>query len=237
MFSEETLVDLLREEMRRRDGDTSRLVFVGTHNVAQYWWCAMYSVLKSRANEIEFFAAYLEDRLAYALKLGRITKIPRKRTDVLSAGHDITLSDMQQLHPRTLESRDILHDPDPASFRWSFSWDRYVIVGNPDGLARDTVLERKTAANDYFAKTVARPVGRTQADLYGFFFGRSRKIVEIKVSEGGSGLNLDEEVDSTRAVETLRKFRAVDDGGTPIPPKAEKCRRCEFKDSCSISQA
>ena len=236
MFSAPQLQRLLRDEKRRRKGRSADLVFIGTHNVAQYWWCAMYAVLKSRANELQFFAAYLEDRINYALKLGRIARTPTKSAEILSAGKDVTLDDVQRFHPQTLGGRKLLQSEDPPSYRWWFPWDRYVIGEIPDGLTRDTVLERKNASNEYFAKTVARPVARTQADLYGYFYGRPRKLVEIEITEGAPALHLDEDVDEARALETLAKFRAVDVSGKAIRPKPEKCRHCEFNDSCPISQ-
>lgn len=237
IFSAPRLQRLLRDEKRRRKRASSDLVFVGTHNVAQYWWCAMYAVLKSRANELQFFGAYLKDRIDYALKLGRITKIPTKSADILAAGADISLDDVQRFHPEAVGGRKLLRKLDPPTFRWWFSWDRYIIGGIPDGLTRDTVLERKNASNEYFAKTVARPVARTQADLYGHFYGRPRKVVEIEITDGSPALHLDEDVDEARVLETLTKFRAVDVSGKAIPPKPEKCRHCEFNDYCPISQA
>ena len=63
-WDEKRLNALLTKEKKRRKLAKSDLVFVGMHNVSQFWLCGMYAVLKSRANELEFFAAYLGDRLA-----------------------------------------------------------------------------------------------------------------------------------------------------------------------------
>jgi CRISPR/Cas system-associated exonuclease Cas4 (RecB family) len=40
------------------------------------------------------------------------------------------------------------------------------------------------------------------------------------------------QVDSTIAVEVLRKFKQVEDGWLPPLPKTWKCKSCEFKGKC-----
>jgi len=237
VFEKNQFIDLLQREKKRRKRKPSDLVFIGAHNVAQHWWCSMYAVLKSRANELQFFSAYLKDRIEYSLKLGRICEPPKRDADILAVGDDLTVEQVERFHPQTLGSIESLRGSNPPSYQWWFPWDRYVIGGRPDGLARDTVLERKFAKNDYFAKTVARPVARTQADIYGVFFKRANKVVEIQVAQEERILNIEEPVNQKRAFETMRKFLSIDSGSPPIPPKAEKCRNCEFNESCAISQA
>jgi len=68
---------LLALEKQRRGVPANGLAFVGMHNVAQHWWCTQQAVLKSRANEIQFFSAYLYDRIVYAHRLGLVDKLPR----------------------------------------------------------------------------------------------------------------------------------------------------------------
>jgi hypothetical protein len=45
---------------------------VGVSDVASVRWCPMKAVLKSRAEELMFFSAYLHDRLVYGHLLGLI---------------------------------------------------------------------------------------------------------------------------------------------------------------------
>jgi hypothetical protein len=41
-------------------------VFVGASNLAQRWWCAQYSLLAARDEELMFFANYLYNGVEYA---------------------------------------------------------------------------------------------------------------------------------------------------------------------------
>jgi hypothetical protein len=66
-------------------------------NVADYWWCAARTVIKSRKEEVGFFAAYIEDRLRYSLELGRIDRLPDRQSDWLEIEEDLTDQDREQL--------------------------------------------------------------------------------------------------------------------------------------------
>ncbi len=74
---------LLAMEKRRRGLPTTQLVFVGAANVAEFWWCAEQSVLKSRDREAGFFQAYLQDRLLRAIQQRIALSVPKKSTDIL----------------------------------------------------------------------------------------------------------------------------------------------------------
>src|ERR1700722_14858545 len=80
------MTSLMAQEKKRLGLDPEKLVFVGIHNLAQYWWCAEYAVLKSRENELEFFNAYLYDRIAYSHEAGLINRLPPSTKDWLSIG-------------------------------------------------------------------------------------------------------------------------------------------------------
>jgi len=96
-MKEEKLERLLSLEKERRGLKREKLVFVGMANVAQYYWCAMQAVLKSRKNEPGFFAAYLGDRIQYARDLGLVDRLPESDEALLSVGDEITLSDVEGL--------------------------------------------------------------------------------------------------------------------------------------------
>ena len=159
----------------------------------------MYSVLKSYANELQFFRAYLEERYLTAALLGKAASFPTKDHEILAVGADISFEEVQSLYPETMETNDAFSEVPPPSFMWYFPWRRYIVLGIPDGLSKTTILERKRAANDYFAKTASRPIARTQADLYGVFFRRTKKLVQIEVVDGGTPIILDEDVDRAGA--------------------------------------
>lgn len=101
----ERLRKLLLLEKERRGIDHSKLVFVGISNIAHYWWCAMQSLLKSTESELEFFGAYLMDRLLYSYELGYITVLPRKTEAWLEVGGQITLSEIEILLREKRRSR------------------------------------------------------------------------------------------------------------------------------------
>lgn len=121
-------------------------------------------------------------------------------------------------------------------YRWNFPWREFTIVGVPDGITVEMVYEFKAAGNEYWFSTASRPVGTTQADLYGMFFARPRKRVQIFIRETGQTETIDSEVDEGRATQTLERFRAVEQGALPRPPKPFKCRPCEVREGCPIRQ-
>jgi hypothetical protein len=91
---------LLVTEKRRRGVGPEQLVFVGIHNLAQYWWCAQYAVLKSRANEIEFFRAWALDRLQYGRALGHFDA-DATLADAIELGGAITTAEVEHLLARS----------------------------------------------------------------------------------------------------------------------------------------
>src|SRR5262249_26218356 len=93
--SSERMGALLALEQRRRGLTQARLLFVGVASVGSVRGCAMEAVLKSRAREPMFFASYLQDRLVYAARLGRIRELPPTDEAILAVGSDITLADVE----------------------------------------------------------------------------------------------------------------------------------------------
>src|SRR5438093_5707240 len=93
----ERLKSLLALEKQRRGLSQDTLVFVGMANVAKHWWCTEKAVLKSRAIEADAFAAYLRDRLEYAVRLGLIDKWPATDEALLHVGSEITLDHVEHL--------------------------------------------------------------------------------------------------------------------------------------------
>jgi CRISPR/Cas system-associated exonuclease Cas4 (RecB family) len=257
------LNSLLAKEKKRRKLAKSDLVFVGMHNVSQFWWCGMYAVLKSRANELEFFAAYLGDRIAYSLVLGRILSIPKKQDELLKVADSLCFREVSMLltepeqvkkcisHVKArvevlsqsekvdqfeggLEAEAKLAEDHPT-FRWHFPHLELVLVGCPDGVTQDTVYEFKATSKQHFIG-FTKPVALTQADLYGHFFGRKRKRVQIYVRDAEHIETFDLPVDSSRVMETLAKFVRTTKGELPRPPVKLKCVRCEYREGCAICQ-
>lgn len=120
-----------------------------------------------------------------------------------------------------------------STIRWNFAWDKYAVVGVPDGITGEFVYEFKSTRSR-FLMNFLKPVALTQADLYGRFFKRSRKRVQIYIMEEDATETWDTDVDINRAEDILAKFKKVDEGFAPPPPKAWKCKSCEFAKVCTI---
>jgi hypothetical protein len=99
------------------------------------------------------------------------------------------------------------------TFCWHFNWGQYVVVGVPDGITDRFVYEFKSTTSLYWAK----PLAECQADLYGYFFGRNHKRIQIYDRSARKVLTFSNAVNRNKAEETLRAFAAVEAGGTPIP--------------------
>ena len=283
---------LFRLEKTKRGKARDALVFVGMSNVAHYYWCAMQTVLKSRHNELEFFDAYLSDRLKYSLRLGLTDRLPKSDSALLEVGSDITFDQIEKLLQEepvrgtgfwaaetTTDKngqRVMVINPDfppyerqafeevakaegiriatPEEFpklrgeflestraekypsiRWNFNWERYVIIGAPDGITGRFVYEFKTTGKRFLMLFV-KPVALTQADLYGHFFKRDEKRVQIFIVEEQKTETWQDRIDRTRAEAVLRDFSKVDSGWLPPAPKPWKCNSCEpeFKQACAI---
>jgi CRISPR/Cas system-associated exonuclease Cas4 (RecB family) len=312
-MKKEKLERLLSLEKERRGVKREKLVFVGTADVAQYYWCAMQAVFRSRENELNFFDSYLADRLTYAKDLGLIDELPGSDEALLEAGQEIRLADVEKLLKQKAKkftrhtgatlgkmwrTKDgelvavvnpyIEHLFDKSAYsseelagvmeaertvqekkfkaegarianleefpklrgeflqvgkaeqyptiRWNFAWEGYAVVGVPDGITDKFVYEFKTTGSRFLMR-FEKPVALTQADLYGYFFKRDRKRVQIYVKEKDTIETWEEEVDKTAAIKVLENFRNVDGGWVPPPPKTWKCKRCEFKSVCKLVKA
>ena len=119
------------------------------------------------------------------------------------------------------------------SIRWNFPWQDYIVVGVPAGITGAFVYEFKTTRK--YLLRFMRPVAFAQADLYGYFFRRNKKRVQIYIREEDRVLTWMEKVNTNNAIKTLQNFREIDkEGKIPIPPKAWKCKACKYKKDCIV---
>lgn len=296
--NKESLRSLLSLEKRRRGVGQDKLAFIGIGAVANYYWCAMKSLLHNRKRELDYFYAYLENRLSYSLKLGYINELPESEHKLLEIGDEIGFKDIEKLlrqreekhkdvgtvivdsvsivdkdgwgvrvinpalsHPewreaiereaRALGERVADIEEFPAvrgqflhmegaerypTIRWNFDWKNYIVGGVPDGITDTFVYEFKTTKNKYLASYFVKRVVFAQADLYGYFWRRNKKRVQIYIVDGNITETWEEEVDETNAIKTLENFKSVDEGATPISPKKWKCKSCEFRDICDLTK-
>ena len=131
---------------------------------------------------------------------------------------------------------DVLHwikTENYPTIRWNFPWKNYVIVGVPDGIKSEFVYEYKTTRTAFLVRYV-RPVAFAQADLYGYFFRRPKKRVQIYIVDKRKVITWETEVDKRAAEELLLKFKVLDEGQEPLLPKKWKCKYCEYKNNCKV---
>lgn len=258
------LLRLLSLEKKRRGIAQDSLTFVGMANVAKHWWCTQQAVLQSRAEEASFFSAYLHDRIIYAHRLGFVDALPRSDEALLAIGDVLTLTNVQELLAEKEKSKKQSPDSqavrvstgttdkweeDPklrgkvfqwlyaekySSIRWNFPWENYTIIGLPDGITANFVYEYKTTRNRFLLRFM-KPVAYAQADLYGYFFHRPQKRVQIQVVEENTTETYEETVSVANVEKTLNAFTRVEAGEPAFPPQPWKCRRCDFRDTCPIS--
>ncbi|MFO7966805.1 MAG: PD-(D/E)XK nuclease family protein [Archaeoglobaceae archaeon] len=298
LSDQKRLEELLILEKETRGFSREKLIFIGMANVANYYWCAIKSNIKSKKNELQFFQSYLADRLAYSLKLGYIDELPRSNEKLLEIGDQISLGDVEKLlkekeknvdglskengeiaspanvgleingekvaviDPNTSKEershleelyksngyrivdleeepmlRGYLHEETKGekypSIRWNFNWSDYVIVGIPDGITDSFVYEFKTTRSKFLFYYL-KPVALTQADIYGYFFERDNKRVQLYLVNEEEVKTFEDKTDKTKAIDTLRKFKELDNGSTPFRPKEWKCKSCEFKEECKL---
>jgi len=120
------------------------------------------------------------------------------------------------------------------TIRWNFDWNDYVVVGVPDGIAREFVYEFKTTRDRGLLRWV-RPSAFAQGDLYGYFFKRKTKRIQIMTRNNANIYTWHVGVDKRSALDCLKRLRDVEKGErSPVPPASWKCEICRFKNRCSI---
>lgn len=126
------------------------------------------------------------------------------------------------------------YSEDYPSIRWNFDWDGYVVVGVPDGITDRFVYEYKTTGSGWLLQWM-KPVAILQADIYGYFFRRKERRVQIMVRKDGIIHTWHGEVDKNYALDSLKMFREVEKGERkPIFPAGWKCKGCGFKNICEV---
>jgi len=115
--------------------------------------------------------------------------------------------------------------------RWNFGWKDYTLVGVPDGITDDFVYEFKTTRNR--SNFAFMKYGATaQADLYGHFFRRKKKRIQIHIVEENRTATQETMTSSENAEDYLKRFMDADHGGELRPPKAFKCKTCRCSETC-----
>jgi hypothetical protein len=144
----------------------------------------------------------------------------------------IDLEDDPKLRGLVLEEMRAERYP---TVRWNFRWGPYVVVGVPDGITDGLIYEYKTTRSHYLGGQLL-PVALAQADLYGYFFNRPAKRVQMYVVEEDQTRAWDLPIDRDAAESALQEFQAVDEGRRPTAPRERwKCRKCDVWAGCPVS--
>jgi CRISPR/Cas system-associated exonuclease Cas4 (RecB family) len=257
------LDELLSLEKTNRGIDQKQLVFAGFSDVSAQVFCSMKAVLRARESEEMYFRAYLRGRLYYANELQVLERWPRSNIELLQIVQAITFEQVEALekphygdHPLPGETSEILPleikikgpNVDYATrgdvfeffcaekyhkFMWHFPYGRYVFLAIPDGITNDFVYEFKSGSNARF-----RPERTTEAvvqgDLYGYFFRKRMKRVQVYTSDDRRRESQNSPVDEENAIKYLKNFARVDGGEMPKLPPPSKCRSCDFVASCQL---
>lgn len=165
-------------------------------------------------------AADAEDTARFAkngLTLRRVARVGDGEMDRFAIGHALE-AQHAEVHTRV---------------QWHFAWGPYEIVAAPDGLADTFVYEFKTGARRHFLP-LSKATAFAQADLYGVFFRRATKRVQLLVREDDRIERWHEPVDPSNAERLLRTFQAVVGGTRPAPPPPWACRNCDVRRRCPL---
>lgn len=255
-------IELMKLEKKRLGIPPDRLVFIGMANCAKYYWCAWQYYLKSKREEIGFFLAYFEDRLTRSNELNLLKKFPKKVTDILKIGDEINTRDIHNLwlkrkknftppdsnHKITVETYEITENTSPLkkgeiyhitraehypSIRWNFRYKDMVLIGIPDGIADEFVYEFKYTGKKASISEVLMSA-TCQADVYGYYFQRPKRRVQIFCGEDEKVYTYDNEITKQKVIDLLEKWIDLRNGKMPIKPKSRKCGSCEFKEDCEL---
>ncbi len=251
--------ELMNIEKERLGFSKDELVFIGISNLSNYYWCGWQYFLKAQREELMFFMSYFVDRLEYSIELGLIKKPPKDIKKLLKVGDKIKFSDIERLlekrakkvinlDPSFFESYKIASDTHPfikgtiyelikaekyPSIRWNFTYKNIVLVGIPDGITKEFVYEFKyTRKCSYIKQTLIKAT--MQADVYGLFFQRPKRRVQIFCEEKDKIYTYVDPINKQRVIDLLEKWIDMKNGKLPKKPKSWKCNNCEFRNNCVL---
>ncbi|MEM1829688.1 MAG: ribonuclease H-like domain-containing protein [Thermofilaceae archaeon] len=167
-----------------------------------------------------------------------LKEVRPKRAQIREIGaSDLSSLNLRSLHPKLKDRlrgkvcEEVFAEKYPT-IRWNFSWEDYVIVGAPDGVTDEFVYEFKCTRSSSLLPQI-RQVAFAQGDLYGYFFRRIKKRVQIHVIGEERTRTWYTKVNEVNAVYTLKKFRETDETRRFSSPERRKCESCEFREQCS----
>ena len=232
----------------------TKLRFVGTSDVSQYWWCDRQAVLKARADEERMKGSYEADLLSYTKEL-RISQdlyeiLPIDMMEQLlsrrgapnelnrlvalrSEDFEQYLEDTPEGPLRDGKRLEVEHRELYPTIRWEFIVSAYIVIAVPDGITDKFVYEFKTTKTDYLLR-YALPPAKAQAHIYGWLFQRPNIRLQFLLKDTGELKTIEEPTDIQFAEKTFDSFLVTDrELRAPYKTKvAWKCRACSFRKEC-----
>lgn len=117
------------------------------------------------------------------------------------------------------------------TIRWNFEWENYVVVGVPDGITDEFVYEFKTTGSEFLLGYIEGSA-LAQGNLYGYFFKRQSKRVQVYVVDEKETVTWHEDVNEGEAKSLLKALKQLDETHKFLLPEKWKCNRCEFRETC-----
>lgn len=242
-----------------------KIYFIGPSVVAKYWWCAMYSAIDSKYDEVASFNQLLEAVLFNAYQAQIVNELPGTNEELVQLFYKLSPEILEELfrsgRAHSMKNRSTLS--------WRYSKEDLIQMAETetDPMDRGILLEA-ALAEDYPTMSwgtewqdfllVGEPDGITekfvyefktttfvprmksiafvQADLYGLIFNREKKRIQIHSVEDHEMHTWDENVDIDKAQFTLRAFKSIFDGEPAIPPKEWKCKQCKYLKICPLKR-
>lgn len=252
--------ELMAKEKERLGIPKEQLVFMGTKNTADYYWCAWQYYQKAKREELKFFEIYLTDRIKYAKKFGLVEKYPK--TNILEIGDKIDGSDIQKQILKIQKNCINFKDKNPESnipiadisretalrkgeiyerikaeqypsLQWHYRYKNLILIGLPDGITDEFVYEFKSVKAEKYIKDALMRASY-QANIYGICFERSKLRIQIYCEETDKIYTYENAIDKQKVFDLLEKWIDMINRKLPIKPLAYKCNICEFKNNCVI---
>jgi len=120
----------------------------------------------------------------------------------------------------------------PTCF-WHFRYKNLIIVGIADGITDKFVYEFKSTKHDGWLQSIKNSASM-QADIYGYFFKRDTKRIQIYCHTNDKTYTYVEPVNTKKVIDLLEKWISMINGEIPLKPKPYKCNNCEYKDNCEL---
>lgn len=115
-----------------------------------------------------------------------------------------------------------------------FTWGKYTVLACPDGISDDFCYEFKSTSNPFLYFYV-KPVALSQVHIYSYFYKKPKVRAQIRIRSTEEIKTIKGRRDNTRVAKALDTMDKLLMGKIkPIPPRAWKCKKCEYRKECPV---